>query len=422
MNKNEKLKQGQRLALIATIITLLLSLLKGVVGYLFHSKILVADAFHSGADTIAIFASAFGLWLASRQKSARFPYGLYKAETIGTLLIGGFIFWAGVELCVDGFGKLTQPTIFFGFPWLPAIVTILSIVVAFFIARKEKVMGEKIQSQSLIANARESFLDIWSSVVVLAGILLSYLRIPYVEALIIMLISLLILKLGAENIWNSLLALMDANLDRELQQNIEQIVRNVYGVKQMLKVNVRQTGPFRMVDVTFTANPSLTLFKAHELADEVERKITSEYDFIESVFIHVEPSKQQLITAIIPVEDISGFQSKVYAHFGRAPFYVILKMENDQVEIEDFYLNEFLDKEKHIGLNVVKVIVNYGLDMLFTARIGEISFHILKDSFIDIYKIEEKNLTVSNVITLYQRNQLARITEPTHTTEEAMVN
>lgn len=422
MDKIYTLKKGQRIALIATIVTLLLSALKGIVGYLFDSKILMADAFHSGADTIAIFASAFGLWLASRKKSNRFPYGLYKAETIGTLTIGGFIAWAGLELLFDGFHKLHYIAEFQKFPYLPIGVTILSIIIAYVIAKKEKAVGEEIHSQSLIANAKESFLDIISSIVVLAGILLAYLKIPYVEGIIIILISLLILKLGLENIWNALLVLMDANLDSELQDKIEHLVQNIYGIQEVHDVNIRQTGPFRMVELIFTANPSLTLFKAHELTDEVEKEIISAYGHVEKVFVHVEPSTQQLITAIIPVAELKGLESRVYGHFGRAPYFAILKIEKNRVEIEDFYLNEFLDKTKHVGLSVVKVIINYGLDMLFTNRIGEISFYMLKDNFIDIYLVKDKNLTVRKVIEQYKQNQLARITKPTHTVDEADVN
>jgi cation diffusion facilitator family transporter len=422
IDKINKLKKGQRLALIATIITLLLSVLKGFIGYSFNSKVLVADAFHSGADTIAIFASAFGLWLASREKSDRFPFGLYKAETLGTFFIGGFITLAGGKLLIDGYHKLFFVAEFQEFPYLPIAITLLSMIIAFLIAKKEKTVGEEIHSLSLIANAKESFLDILSSTVVLIGILLTYLKIPYVEGATIILISLLILKLGLDNIWTSLLILMDANLDKELQENIEKMTTNIYGVQEVHDVKIRQAGPFRMVELKFTANPSLTLFKAHELTDEVEKKVMAETENVETVFVHVEPSTQKIITAIIPVEEINGLESKVHQHFGRSPYFVILKIEKDEVEIEDFYLNEFLDKTKHVGLNVVRIVVNYGLDMLFTAQIGEISFYMLKENFVDIYQIKNNELTVKQVIGLYKRNMLSRITEPTHTVEKAMVH
>jgi len=70
---------------------------------------------------------------------------------------------------------------------------------------------------------------------------------------------------------------------------------------------------------------------------------------------------------------------------------------------------------------VVKVIVNYGLDMLFTAQIGEITFYMLKDNFVDIYQIKGANLTVNDVLIQYQQNQLSRITKPTHSVDEALV-
>ena len=49
-DKTRELKQGQKVAFIATFVTFLLVVMKASVGYLFNSKILVADAFHSGAD------------------------------------------------------------------------------------------------------------------------------------------------------------------------------------------------------------------------------------------------------------------------------------------------------------------------------------------------------------------------------------
>ncbi|MBN2224666.1 MAG: cation transporter, partial [Deltaproteobacteria bacterium] len=94
--------------------------------------------------------------------------------------------------------------------------------------------------------------------------------------------------------------------------------------------------------------------------------------------------------------------------------------ENEAV-IEDFYLNEFLDRKRHIGLNVVKVIIQYDLDMLFTNRIGEISFSMLKKNFVDIYRIEDEKLTVKAVMELYRQNRLTRILEPTHSIDEAEV-
>lgn len=416
----KKLKKGQKVAFIATIATLFLAIAKGIVGYIFNSEILVADAFHSGADVLAIFASGFGLWLASKKKSVKFPYGLYKAETLVSFLIGLFIIWAGIEILKEGYHKIFQITQIREFPVLPFIVGVISVVTAYFIAKKEKAIGREIYSQSLVANAQESFLDIFTSMVVLAGILLSFLRIPYVEGIVIGLISLLILKLGIENAWTSLLVLMDANLDPGLQSQIQDKINEIYGVKGESEVKVRQSGPFKMLECRIQTSPTLPLYRAHELADKTEDFITRNYENIESVFIHVEPSKQNIISVIIPVENIDGLDSNVHGHFGRAPYYIILRLNGDDMEIEDFYYNEFLDEKKHIGIKVIKAVIRYKLDMLFTAKIGELSFYMLKDNFVDIYRIE-KDMTVREAIDRYKEGRLEKITKPTHTLEESQV-
>jgi len=161
--KIKELKKGQKVAFIATFLTLFLAVAKGLIGYLFNSKILIADAFHSGADLLAIFASGFGLWLASKKKSAKFPYGLYKAETLASFIIGILIIWAGVAILKDGYHKLFYIMQIRKFPFLPVSISIVSIITAYFVARKEKSTGEAINSQSLLANAQESFLDIFTS-------------------------------------------------------------------------------------------------------------------------------------------------------------------------------------------------------------------------------------------------------------------
>jgi len=419
--KTEKLKKGQRVAFIAAFFTLILAVTKGAIGYLFDSRILLADAFHSAVDILAIFASGFGLWLAGKKKSARFPYGLYKAETLVSFLIGIFIIWAGVEILKEGYYKLFHLTQAQGFPTLPLIVSAISVITAYIIAKKEKETGKEINSQSLIANAQESFLDCITSIVVLVGIVLAFLQLAYAEGIIIILISLLILKLGIENVWLSLLVLMDASLDPDLQLEIENKINEIYGVKGKSEVKIRQSGPFKMVECKIQTSSSLPLYRAHELADKTEDSITKSYDDVESVFIHVEPSRQNIISAIIPVKDINGLDSKVHGHFGRALYYCIVKLTGNNIEIEDFYYNEFLNEKKHIGIKVIKAVVKYKLDTLFTARIGELSFYMLKENFVDIYRITE-NLTVREITNKYRKGQLERITAPTHPLEESQVD
>ncbi len=418
----ELLERGQRVAIIATVAILLLAAAKFIIGYLFDSRILIADAFHSGVDVLAIFASWFGLWLASRKESARFPYGLYRAETFVTLVIGAFITWAGIENLIEGYRKFFAVAPDRAFPVLPVLVSGASVFVSYFVAKMEKRTGAFINSGALQANASEAFLDIGTSLVVLAGILLAHAKIPYVEGSIVMLIALLIIRLGINSIWIPILILMDANLDPELQSEIEEKISSVDGVKEVRNVKIRQSGPFKMVECDIATAPSVSVYRAHEIADIVENRIARDYSRIESVFVHVEPARHDAVSAIVPVKDINGLDSKVHGHFGRAPYFIILRLDSEGgTEIEDFYYNAFLkDKDSiHVGVKVIKTVIRHDLDLVFTAKIGEISFHMLKDNFIDIYRVEAGE-TVRSVAERYHKGEVDPIISP-HPAEESEI-
>ena len=179
-NKIERLKKGRRIAFTSSIVSLLLAVMKGIIGYLFGSQVLIADAFHSGADLLTHAASGFGLWIASRSKTTKFPYGLYRAETLACLIVGGFIVVAGIEIFREGYHRFFYLEPVKSFPILPVAASIISSVAAFFVAKMESKVGKSIGSQSLIATSREAFLDIFISLIVFIGILLAYFKIPYV--------------------------------------------------------------------------------------------------------------------------------------------------------------------------------------------------------------------------------------------------
>ncbi|APG28673.1 cation transporter [Syntrophotalea acetylenivorans] len=420
LKNKQALQRGQRVALVATLATLLLALLKASVGWYYRAPVLVADAFHSVADLLAIFASYFGLWLAGKKKSDRFPYGLYKAETLITLMVGGLIVWAGVELLTEGLDKLQGAVDPVHFPLVPLLVSGLSVVLSLGIALKERQVGRAINSPSLLANAGESFLDVATSLVVLAGLLLRFWRLPYVEGAVILLIALLVIKLGGSSCWTAFLLLLDANLDPQLSHALEKQVNAIYGVKGQSEVRIRQAGPFHMVECVIYTRPTLSLYRAHELADKAEQAIAAHCPHIESVFVHVEPLRNELRSAIVPVSEINGMQSCVHGHFGRAPYFMLLRLNEHEAEIEDFYFNEFLGEPKFIGLKVIKAIIAYRIDLLFTSRLGEISFYMLKDNFVDIYAVDE-NQTVQEVVDRFRSDSLQAIMQPTHSVDHALV-
>jgi cation diffusion facilitator family transporter len=416
--KKGMLRRGQRIALVSSLITLAVALVKGVTGYAFESHLLIADAIHSAGDVVTVAASGFGLWLAARKKSEKFPYGLYRAETVATLFMGLLILWAGVEMAQDGYDKFLQREAAAGFPLLPMGAAILSIVANLFMAKKQEEAGRAINSQSLLVKARDTKLDVYVSGAVLVGILMASWGISYVEGGLIFAIALLIFKLGGETVSLSVMSLLDADLDADLRDRISAMIGKIPGVRAVTVIRIRRAGPFRMVDCTIETAPHLPLYKAHELADRVEESIVGTYRDMDTVFVHVEPFREKVFMALVPVEGVNGLDSVIHEHFGRAPYFALVRIDESDGELVDFYYNEFLGEKLHIGVKIIKAVSSAGIDILFTRQIGELSFSLLKERFVDIYKVEG-NPTLREIIAAYRHGGLLRLHEPTHMLEDS---
>ena len=261
-----RLAEGRRVAAAATALTLLLVAAKGLFGRLHHSPALWADALHSAADTLAIFACWLGLKLASRKPTQRFPFGLYRAETLASLLVSAIILVAGVDLLIESVSGLLSPRAPLARSVEVLVVALASAVLSYGIFRWEKRVGERLQSQSLLANADESRADILTSLAVFLGTGASYMGVPSVELVVTAGLSLLILWVGVKNGLVAIYALLDASLDRESENQIREIAEGVPGVKGVGRVRLRRAGPFRFGIAEVRVQKSTDVARAHVAA------------------------------------------------------------------------------------------------------------------------------------------------------------
>ena len=150
----DKLKQGEKTAGLSTVAIILLASVEALVGFFSGNIILIIDALHNAADSVASFASWFGLKISQRKPTERFPYGYYKAESLANLSVSIFILYAAFELLLAGYSKLyVVPEI--TMPLETLSIALFSAIGSYLLARYMKKTGEKVGSQSLIANARQ---------------------------------------------------------------------------------------------------------------------------------------------------------------------------------------------------------------------------------------------------------------------------
>ncbi len=411
------IKKGERIAAYATIVTVVLAILKGVIGYFANSIVLIADAFHSIADSLAIFASWFGLRISSKKANKKFPYGYYKAENLATFVISLIFFYVAFEIALESYSKFFVVEVL-NIPFVALSIALISSITAYFIAYYEIKIGKEINSQSLLINGQESRIDIISSAFVFVALAFRYFRVPYIESIVGFGIAILIFKIAFSNAKLSIYALMDAFTQPELENKIEKLISSTKGVGKLVNLKLRQSGPFIFGEASIEVKKNLNVKRAHEIADLVESKITKHFPAVESFNIHIEPFTKKSVKLLIPLVEKKDINSRVSPHFGRAIYFLFAIIEKNKLKKYYIKKNKFFGKPVRAGLSTVKEILKENVDAVVVKEIGEISFHTLRDALIDVYLT--KGRTAKEVVDNFVKNKLKLLKKPTHSSEKKL--
>jgi len=398
------IKHGEKVARNVTILTLFLGILKIGAGLFFGITVIIADGLHSLIDVIPIFASWVGLKITLQPADKKFPYGYYKAESIALMFVSLFIIFAAIGLLFEAYNEfISCEKLVFNLPIL--LVPIFSAGLGIFIYFYE-VKGAKISnSQSLMANAQETLFDILSSFGIFISMILIYFGIININPILIVLISLMILKIGFENLRDSFYSLMDV---APLSVNkVEKVIKSFKGVKYAKEIKIRKAGPMIFGEAVILIPKSIDMVRAYELSNKIEAKLKEKFK-IEKFTIHFEPYKSKIISIVIPVSEKGKIKRlRISDHFGRAKYLAILDVDRTTGKIKKSKIidNPHLSKKIRAGLATAKMIEEYHPEIIIIINIGEISFHTLRDELVEIHKIPKDVKNIYNAIHMYLENK-----------------
>jgi len=102
-------QSDQRRLLIVLGVTSAYCLTELVGGYLTGSLALLSDAVHMLTDIAALCLGMLTLWISTRPASSAKSYGYLRAEILGALLNGLFLWLLVVFIWIEAFGRLRNP-------------------------------------------------------------------------------------------------------------------------------------------------------------------------------------------------------------------------------------------------------------------------------------------------------------------------
>lgn len=289
-------QDGERITFLCLLGNILLTAFKGYAGFSGGSRAMVADALHSASDIMATLVVFLGLKIAKQPADENHPYGHGKVEPIaaavvGIILVGAaFAIVRGIIISIST-GTFSSPS------FLALGAAVLSVTTKEVMFRVTYNVGKKINSESIIANAWDHRADAYSSIGTFCGILgtiignhfsIDFLR--YLDPIAGLLVSILIFKVAAEILLNSLNRLMDASPDQKLLNDIAAIAKSVEGIKQINWIKGRYVGRHLVVDMAIEVAGTLSVEEGHAITQYVEERITEEIKEISDVLIHVNPT------------------------------------------------------------------------------------------------------------------------------------
>ncbi|GIV19278.1 MAG: cation transporter [Armatimonadota bacterium] len=283
-------------AAVSVVSNSTLVVLKLLVGFLSGSVSIIAEGIHSANDLIAALIAFISVRISERPPDREHPYGHGKAESISAAAEAILIVGAAVWIVIEAVRKLLKPepvehlgigTAVMG---ISVLLNILVSRYLFRVAREE-------DSPALEADAHHLATDVYTSLGVVGGLVLTGLTGWYViDPLMAIGVAVLILRIGLSLTLKSLHHLMDAQLPIAEVSRIEGILNGETRIHSWHNLRTRKSGSTRHIDLHIVFRNDATLLEAHQVADELEKRIAEELAPAH-VVIHVDPydpSKEQV--------------------------------------------------------------------------------------------------------------------------------
>jgi len=281
--------EKKRVALISVFAAVFLTVFKIIVGILTGSLGILSEALHSGLDLVAAVITYFSVRLSDKPADGDHRFGHGKIENLSALIETFLLLITCAWIIYEAVNRLLSGNTHIEVNKWSYIVVISSIIIDINRSRMLFRVAKKHNSQALEADAIHFSTDIWSSGVVLFGLLCANFGWYFADPLAALGVAAIVLfvsfQLGKRAI--------DVLLDKAPMDTIaivEQTLLNYPEVKQFHDLKVRTAGADTFIKFNIHLEPDLSLRQVHELCDKIENEL-GELISRSEIYIHAEPQE-----------------------------------------------------------------------------------------------------------------------------------
>ena len=279
--------EKKSIALTSVLAAIFLTAFKLVIGILTGSLGILSEALHSALDLVAAIITFFAVKFSDTPPDEDHNFGHGKIENYSALIETLLLVITCVWIIYEAVRRLITHEVQIDVTAWSFIVIITSIIIDYSRSRALYKVAKKHDSQALEADALHFSTDIWSSSVVLIGLIGAAFNFHYADPVAALIVAVIVLSVSYRLGKRSFDALVD-RAPKGLHERVEAILREISEVKQFHDIKVRESGPNKFVDLNIHVDKKITIEEAHEISHKVEEAIRSRIKNVK-VMVHAEP-------------------------------------------------------------------------------------------------------------------------------------
>ncbi|GEL67565.1 cation diffusion facilitator family transporter [Marinilactibacillus psychrotolerans] len=285
-NRYNKIQSAERGARLSILVYILLALMKLTVGYAFKSTSLRADGLNNFTDVISSVTILIGLRAARKPADSNHPYGHWKAEPIASLITSFAMLFVGFQVLQSTINRLLSGDVV---PpnSLAAIAALIGTVVMLGVYKYNLNLSKQVQSSGLAAVAKDNLADALTSLATAVAILASGLGWEWIDGIMAVIVSLIILKTGIEVFRESTFSLSDGFHETELEEYHAAVIE-LPQVRKIASLKARMYGTNIYADITILVDSKMTVQEGHDITEKIEQLLYEKFDVMHTD-VHVEP-------------------------------------------------------------------------------------------------------------------------------------
>lgn len=251
---------------------------------------ILTDALESIVNVTAGAISLYSLRWAARPKDKDHPFGHGKMELLSASIEGMLIILAGGMIVFEGIKRLLDPVgiqrLDIGI-WVIAIAGLLNYAMGWYSIR----IGKKYQSMALVAGGKHLQSDTYSTIGLVAGLLVLYFTgLTWIDSALALFFGSIIIITGVSILKKTAANLLD-KADEELLESIAQIL-NEKRRKEWIDIHntkIIKYGSHLYIDCDLTIPWYYTIDDGHKSGEKLQKILQEKYANKISMTIHLDP-------------------------------------------------------------------------------------------------------------------------------------